>query len=303
MNPDGFVASISCRQGSDGVTVADEVWYQSGNLEGVQEFVLLVHGYNDHRSYADCAYSHFFSQCISLSGGLFRLPLAKLQWPGDETNALAGTIEYPKALEHAIQSSVILAGFLEKLVVAATGVLIVHWVAHSLGNRLVLETIDALRKKGVAIRSSTFALMAAAVRVGAVELGAPLRMAAEVPSSLAVLHSTGDRVLEFAFPAGQTAAADGFLPEAVGRYGNPENLGAASQAFNWFGHSDYWFSPYSAAFTLANVGVGISRQTLPSGTPSHDLPAANVMPANSTAKRDTPGWLPVGKLPKFTNPC
>jgi hypothetical protein len=166
-----------------------------------------------------------------------------------------------------------------------------------------LETIDALRRKGVAIRSSTFALMAAAVRVGAVELGAPLRMAAEEPSSLAVLHPTGDQVLEFAFPVGQTAAADGFLPEAVGRYGNPENLRAASQAFNWFGHSDYWFSRYSAAFTLAAMGVGISRLTLPSGTPSYDLPVANVTPANSMAKRFTPVWIPNGKLPKFTNPC
>jgi hypothetical protein len=306
MTPDGFTANISCRLGCNGVTVADAVWNQSGSLVGVSEFVLLIHGYNDDRLYADCAYSHFLSQCGSLSGGLFRLPVAKLQWPGDETSALRGAVDYPTALDHAIQSSLILAAFLEGLAIeqiACGNVLTIHWVAHSLGNRLVLETIEALRQKRVAIRFASLALMAAAVRVGAVDTGGLLRTAALSSASIAVLHSTGDDVLEWAFPVGQTAAGDGFFPEAVGRYGDPGNLGAASQAFNWFGHSDYWFSAYSVAFTLANMGVGISRPTLPNNTASHSLPPDNSPPENSTALRDTPEWAPAGRPPKFVNPC
>jgi Alpha/beta hydrolase of unknown function (DUF900) len=304
MSTDGFIANISCRLGCDGVTVANSVWYQTGSLEGVPEFVMLVHGYNDDRTYADCAYANFLSQCSAVSGGLFRIPVAKLQWPGDETNAVAGTVEYPRALEHAIQSSAILAVFLEALARNAQGgALTIHWVAHSMGNRLVLETIQMLRAKGVAIRFSSFALMAAAVRVGAVDVGGPLRTAAQTSTSLSVLYSTHDEVLEWAFPVGQTAARDGFFPEAIGRHGYPENLGGITQGFNWFGHSDYWFSPYSAAFVLANMGAGVDRMIVPSCTPSVDPAAADITPVNTTPERSTPSWVPVGTPPRFANPC
>jgi Alpha/beta hydrolase of unknown function (DUF900) len=306
----GFIANISCRNGCDGTDVADHVWYMSdsGSLDDLDEFVLLVHGYNDHRSYAECAYSQFLNMCNSVSNGGFsyKYKVAKLHWPGDQTNSLKGDVDYPASLQHAIGSGAILATFLHGLAttqMAKGNVLRIHWVAHSLGNRLVLETIAALRKTNITIQFPTFAMMAPAVRSNVLDIDSDLRAAALTPESTSSLHSTGDRVLEWAFPPGQTISGDGFFPEALGRHGNPLQLTANTQSFNWFGHSDYWFSPYSVAYALSSMGIVIDRRTIPNDTADHVPPPANTTPANDTPTRATPVWIPAGKVSKFKNPC
>jgi hypothetical protein len=308
MTPNGFIANISCRDACDGLGVADSVWYQDNPdaLRGLPEFVLLVHGYNDHRSYADCAYSYFLSQCLSLSNNRFSLPVAKLQWPGDQANPLAGAVEYHSSLQRAITSSKILADFLEDLAstqaASPGGSLRIHLIAHSLGNRLVLETMAILLAKNVPIHFSSLSMLAAAVRVSEMESKTDLRAAALAPDSTAVLHSTGDKVLEWAFPAGQTISGDGFWPEALGRYGHPQQWGH-SQAFNWFGHSDYWFSAYSVAYTLSNLNTPADRQIIPNGVADNTLPPPNTTPSYTTPERETPSQESKNQPPKFKNPC
>jgi len=306
---DGVFANISCRKSCDGVDVADAVWYMTPNvtLDGEPEFVLLVHGYNDHRSYAQCAYNQFLQQCDAISDGAFgsRYKVVTLQWPGDQLNALKGDVDYPASLDHALASATILADFLAKLAAtraAQHGTLRVHWVAHSLGNRLVLETIAALRKAQVGIQFPTLAMLAAAVRTNMLDNDTYLRSAALAPDSTAVLHSTGDDVLKWAFPPGQTISGDGFFPEALGRHGNPTTLTSNSPAFNWFGHSDYWFSPYSVAYLLSTLDIAVDRKVIPNGTAANTTPA-NVTPGNTTAVRTTPAWIPTAKPAAFKNPC
>jgi hypothetical protein len=306
-----FFASISCRSSCDGVDVADAVWYMpqsAGTLDGLNEFVLLVHGYNDHRSYAECAYKQFLDQSDALSDGAFRsrYKIVQLHWPGDQVNALKGDVDYPGSLTHAKASGAILATFLQKLAglqLAQQKVLRIHWIAHSLGNRLVLETIAALQKAKVIVQFPTLAMMAAAVRTNVMADDTDLRAAALAADATAVLHSTGDRVLEWAFPPGQTVSGDGFFPEALGRHGNPLELTHETQAFNWFGHSDYWFSAYSVAYALSNMNFALDRTVIPNGTAPNVPPAANVVAGNTTAVRETPVWIPASQPPKFNNPC
>ena len=310
MSGNGIVANISCRKGCDGTDVADAVWYMGtqDTLVGVEEFVLLVHGYNDHRSYAQCAYEKFIQQCDAISEGAFtsRFKIVTLQWPGDQLNPVKGVVDYPGSLEHAIGSSAILATFLAGLATlqaARKQTLRVHWVAHSLGNRVVLETIAALRGAEVGIQFPTLAMLASAVRSNMLEKDTYLRSAALAPDSTAVLHSTGDDVLRWAFPPGQTISGDGFFPEALGHNGDPSSLTHNSQAFNWFGHSDYWFSPYSVAYVLSALGLAVDRNVIPSGTANYVAPQANATPSNTTASRSTPVWIPTSRSSKFQNPC
>ena len=299
-----FIADISCRCPDDPYMPAQAARYECGSLDGVGEVILLVHGYNDHEKYADCAYQQFHDICTSSSVTTFKLPFARLQWPGDEANAITGAVEYARALNHAKQSAAALAPLLARWAATVPSGARLHLIAHSLGNRVALETICQLQVANSAIQVATLGMLAAAVEVDHVSPGGMLNSASVAADRSIVLHSTSDLVLHWLFSPGQFTAGEGFLKEAVGRYGNPQGQWSAHQAFNSFGHSNYWFDPGAVDYLLGQMGIPTNRLTPENTAPSGPMPPPNATPVASTPSRQTPSWdWPYTSGGKFQNPC
>jgi hypothetical protein len=66
--------------------------------------------------------------------------------------------------------------------------------------------------------------MAAAVKMGDVDVQGRVYAGARRLRTR-TLFSEADNVLHWAFPPGETAALEGFFPQAVGRFGNPTSPG------------------------------------------------------------------------------
>ncbi len=267
----------------------------SETLEGKGAAVLFVHGYNNSRSGARASFEGFVAALESASGrGSLPWPVFGVQWPGDEPNAAISAASYPLKIKVAQRAA-------EKIFEHLTGIfgpggapIILHVVAHSLGCRLTLELLDKLARgtpgANVIIRSVT--LMAAAVPVGKVETDGRLRRGVDSVDRVCVLHSTGDSVLHWAFPLGQTAGGDGFFPTAIGRFGGPSGLWMRAMSMsaegNLYGHSNYWQGAESASTAAAFMGVAVANAIPVSLTPSHELPPANSIGFHEVAERRLP---------------
>ncbi len=160
-------------------------------------------------------------------------------WPGplDWLDALV----YPAAVHTAQQAAVLLADLIERI----PGLLRAHFVAHSLGCRVVLETLNFLWARG-RLSIGAICLMAASVERDTVAPGGRfadlLAALGEAGSEILVLHSRRDQVLRFTFPLGQTGAGEGFLPEALGLEGPPPGMPGRVTGRRVAGanHGDYW---------------------------------------------------------------
>jgi pimeloyl-ACP methyl ester carboxylesterase len=96
----------------------------------------------------------------------------------------------------------------------------VRIVAHSLGARLTMFLLDELRTRPSAnLVVEKVVVMAAAVPTSELAPKRPLRLSADsvVRDGLLSLYSPNDRVLQFAFPSGESLAGNGFFPTALGR--------------------------------------------------------------------------------------
>ena len=141
---------------------------------------------------------------------------------GDVDIKFIAGLFYPAKMQAVRDSAARLAEFLLALRGPNGSPMQIVLVAHSLGNRLSLEMITDLlaqpnRTWG---RIEGFVLMAAAVIVGDVDTRGRLSPAAKSVRTR-TLFSEADNVLHWAFPPGETAALEGFFPQAVGRFGNP----------------------------------------------------------------------------------
>ena len=131
---------------------------------------------------------------------------------------------YPARVRDAPHVGRALARYLDEINSQSPRVRDVLFIAHSLGCRIVLETIEHLRI-GNRLEVPGVCLMAAAVPTFMVSVGGSLRGAAEYAGKAYVLHSPADRVLRWAFRPGEFLATVRTSPlEAVGRFGNPKIL-------------------------------------------------------------------------------
>lgn len=282
-----FRATISCREGTSS-NMDTSIRLLDGDITGLDTFVLLIHGFNDTQRYADCAYRQFLALFSSQLNGSARPNVVRFFWPGDQPNAIKSDLDYVGARDRALASAQLLAEFLAEHAAALPSGLILDTVAHSMGNRIILETAKQLRAASAPVRIRTCCLMAAAVTTSSIEdaTGGPLSLWGEAASisHSAVMSSSGDDVLRLAFPPGESLAHEGLFPEAVGRFGHPPGVIWSSHAtFNRFGHSDYWFTPDAALVAAAAMNYGVPRTTPGSELPLNQTATINIIASNSIA--------------------
>lgn len=263
-----------------------------------RECLVLIHGYNNHAGEAAAAYIGFrHRECgwfDDLTPEKLENAIGDAHWPGD--SAWAGPLDwldfafYPFAVGVAKNAGPQLADLLHRL----PNLERVHFIAHSLGCRVALETIARLRADGYPAMGRV-CLMAAAVPCEMVESGgrfeALLRSLAVDGVEVRVLHSTEDRVLRFAFPPGQTAAGEPTV-RALGLNGPPVDMpgrGANVSELRIDGatHGDYWGHSTTVASEEATRDAGIFLRL---GDHPREFKARSVGAPRDTGNAREVGW-------------
>lgn len=239
--------ALSMREAPEGgAVVACVSKWKNEQTRSQNELLVLVHGFNNNQYEAQQAYSGFrdLQKELLSRGAAGRLEdlLGDSFWPGDAdwvgpTDWLDFLV-YPATIAGAKDTADQLCAYL----LQRNDVFELNFVGHSMGCRVVLETIARLQAEpSFRMPIKKVCLMAAAVPTFAVCPGGTLEPAFSAAEEVKVLHSRDDLVLSYAFPAGQTLARDGFLPQAVGLHGNVPRSGRVSvQSVDGAGHSDYW---------------------------------------------------------------
>jgi hypothetical protein len=196
-----------------------------------------THGFHVDRANGIANLSHWTEWLQLGPNGVF----VGVLWPGDAR--WVPFIDYPVEGNEAISSGRLLAGY---LLANLTGAASWSFASHSLGARVVLQTIRGL-KGSAKLKSAT--LMAAAIDDTC--LNDEYSDAAGEMQKFSVLASGKDEVLKLAFPAGNLLS--GFISRghpywhgALGRYG-PNPADKPDQVFptpilpdRWgFGHHSY----------------------------------------------------------------
>lgn len=232
-----------------------------------RECLVLVHGYNNNDGEAAEAYLGFRDRQYALFPDvpepLLEKRLGDVFWPGDAD--WAGPLDwldalvYPLALGTAVDAARVLAETLQQMPTLER----VDFIGHSLGCRVVLETIAKLLDAG-GPPIGRVCLMAAAVPCEAVESGGAFYETMQSLEGAGIrihlLHSKRDTVLRFAFPAGQAAGGEPSL-RALGLVGPPATMpGRGTTVSNAevlaAGHADYWGHRDNDAVTQAAQEAG-----------------------------------------------
>jgi pimeloyl-ACP methyl ester carboxylesterase len=234
-----------------------------------RECLVLVHGFNNTDSEAAEAYLGFRTrqkeifQTPDLSG--FERRFGDTFWPGDADwwsffDKLDFLI-YPAAVHTAVKAAQELANLLWDM----PNLERVDFIGHSLGSRVVLETLPLLRKRTLPMIGRVV-LMAAAVPSEMLELngkfyGLLMEMAAE-GTTIRVLYSKADSVLHYAFPPGQSLAGGREASaRALGRFGpTPWMPGFRStltdREIDGASHGDYWGQSKTPSSRIATEDAG-----------------------------------------------
>lgn len=218
-----------------------------------RECLVLIHGFNNTDSEAAEAYVGFRAAEQELfhpdDTSSYDHRFGDAFWPGDgDWWSFLDNVDflvYPSAVHTAIHTGAELANAIWRM----PNLEQVDFIGHSLGCRVVLETLLSLRQRAAPLVRRV-ALMAAAVPSEMLEPGGRFydlltQMAAE-GTTIDILHSRQDTVLHFAFPPGQSLAGAGEgSARALGRYGpSPLMPGFRGTMFECeiagAAHGDYW---------------------------------------------------------------
>ena len=214
--------------------------------------VVMVHGFNNTDGEAAYAYHGFRSRQIEAFGTTTEALNARLGdtfWAGDADWGwfdFADFGVYSRAIGHARQAAGELVALLQRMPNLGE----VEFIGHSLGSRVILETLHRLVAGGSAPRVRRVCLMAAAVPMEKLEPGGDfydtlLTLAAN-GTQLLIMHSRQDKVLHYAFPLGQATGGPGERSSrALGRDGpNPLMPGyhgtLDEMQMGGADHGDYW---------------------------------------------------------------
>lgn len=290
------VGTISVREpGRNAGGGVVDAYYPSGSptLDGRGSVVIFVHGYNNSRDAAEQSYATFIADLETATG---RSPLPwtifGVQWPGDESNAIIGAALYGQKIGVAQKAAERIVDLLAASFGPGGAPIILSFVGHSLGCRLILDQLRLLSDKwpDINVVIDRVALMAAAVPVDRCKHGGSLRDGIDFANGVDVLWSRGDNVLHWAFPIGQTAGGDGFFPTAVGRNGDPTDAWRQRREMSGdkgaYGHSDYWPGAGSASDVASFLRQPVAAEPLAAGFVSHELPPPNMIAERVTSSRE-----------------
>jgi pimeloyl-ACP methyl ester carboxylesterase len=214
--------------------------------------LVLVHGFNNSDGGAATAYLAFRKRERALFGSVdphaFEALFSDTFWPGDAQWGFFDKLDfliYPTAVHTAVAAGKDLDSLLAKL----PNLERVDFIAHSLGARVVLETLLLLRKRALP-KVGRVVLMAPAVPSEMLEPGGKffdllMQLWAE-GIEVRVLHSLDDKVLHWAFPPGQSLAGKSEASQrALGRYGPSVMMPGWNRTLKGVtitgaDHSDYW---------------------------------------------------------------
>ncbi len=276
-------SELSVRVSASGTPLAEQVELRSrindanrrrpeaGSPNGRHSILLLIHGYNVSLEKARQAYESFMVALEREAPNGFSLPVYQFMWPGDDPNKLESALSYFRNIDVALDSGILLANFLQSLHGPDGGPIDVHVVAHSLGNRVLLQMLDRIASSpNVVVRSAT--LMAAAVPVEFVTYNQQFFAACLVPRHSLVLHSVLDLVLAGPFRVGETLHGGTCMPNAIGWLGDPVANWTDHKSYNGFSHGDYWVRPGPPRQVLGLLGVATSHKTPIASIPSRSTP-------------------------------
>ncbi|MBX3274415.1 MAG: alpha/beta hydrolase [Sandaracinaceae bacterium] len=237
-----------------GPAVAPSLWAHDGSrlgvealraLGGEQGLTFLIHGFNNSRSVGRASGLEFASLMRASSGSDRLGCVVVVLWPGDHR---LGALTYSFEERDADRTAAELARTITQRIAPGPAA---SFVAHSLGCRVALETMRRLHGEGVA--SQEVVLMAGAVDADALARSSRYAGGVRAARRVATVASRHDRVLQFAFPAGNAIAGllyGGYRQAALGWAGptaarrpRPEPLPPTvlplSVTNHGVGHGDY----------------------------------------------------------------
>jgi pimeloyl-ACP methyl ester carboxylesterase len=196
--------------------------------------IFVIHGYNNDQEEAETSYGILRENLREILGdNRTRLNhIWELYWPGylpkgtllpwRKVGNFASVMSYPYQEQKTTKLGAALAEYIGEIPGRDrnSGPEVI-FVAHSLGCRVVMETLRNLDQVDASVRVLGVCLMAAAVPVFAIEPGGHLRSGAHRSNKVYILYSSADSVLRWVFRPGQFLAHLATFPEAVGRFGNP----------------------------------------------------------------------------------
>jgi hypothetical protein len=244
-----------------------------GTLDALRQcptVVFMVHGFNVNRADGAAELAALGAHLPAIGAGA----AVAVLWPGDSS---LGPLSYPFETNKADDSGIELATFIGDNLPQRPAI---SFIGHSLGCRVVMETVRQLWVKGIPV--SQVCVMAAAVDNDSLGSADAYFGAAQFAARVGVLHSPADRVLEFAYPLGNLVSA--FIhwtptrDAALGYTGPcasdsspgnppPKVAGVGIPAAEGVGHGDYLPAPTGALNARQQAAARFANSMLAGVTP------------------------------------
>ena len=253
--------------------------------------VILLHGYNNSLEGARKSYDDYLKEMgarwpqwqwlVRDCFGYF--------WPGDKNWGPLRFASYSLEIRPAKESAKVLYNYLLDLAGPNGTEVQLFLVAHSLGNRVLLELLMEFPGQTPSrVRLSGVCLMAAAVPVKMAKPGGKLHDAvhyARTRGRSLNMFSKKDKVLKWAFPIGETLAFEGFFPKAIGREGEPPGVWTSRVDMQPNNHSHYWAGKRTAEVVGEFLAQGIPPEVSPAEIETNEPPEENEIGAREMEKR------------------
>jgi pimeloyl-ACP methyl ester carboxylesterase len=252
--------------------------------------VILIHGYQNSELAAERAYDRFRStmgSALWLRGEEEIGTFWEFHWPGDHPNKLISIATFAARIGDARDSGRLLAEFLGSQSPSQEVVLI----AHSLGCRVALNTVAAIKRQGASYRGARIGglfLMAAAVPESLCDPGRQFGSPLDGSHDYA-FYSSRDSVLSKTFPLGSKMYGEG--EKAVGASGRPDaRWERHAETETSLRHKDYWASYTVAEKIGAYLGYASDRRLPDSHGPAEweEQAPENTLERHAIADRSLP---------------
>jgi esterase/lipase superfamily enzyme len=253
---------ITLRKDSSGGAHRSKIYGTRAAFDKRSRLILLVHGFNVSEDQAhDRQYQPLTKRLANLG---VRWDIGEVYWPGDGRIPIIRNLQYPLLIKRANDCSKPFAEYLSECEAPNNMPCEIVLIAHSLGCRLILETLLALTDQlEITNRSAaiTIIMMGAAVPVSLVKYDGRLSTGLSIVKKATVLYSRQDFVLSWLFPLGQVFDQDGRTDlEAVGLRGNPCNgLWHKRSEMPNYQHGYYWEREDAAREIAAILGVPVAK--------------------------------------------